>query len=437
MRTTATAEADLRERLRVSVEPNDTRTPEDTQHHHRSSNNDLLLEEGSSSTRRPGRIPEESDDQFQHIFSGVIADTNDRGAATTSPRFRREALRVVTGNAANDEYDDKENYEDGEIDADDEYSDPRRKAAAVADMAALQDRLRLDGRGGVAALDDGSGALSTLMASRKGQCKGCGKHVPSYFDGVFCPNAFVSRGRLGGYHPACGGIWCRSCYGFDEAAAGGGGGGGEKEDECITDASASSAGDNVSSLRRSTARNGDHLMTAFQCESCHFVNIQGRLPNDGSTQDRLLLRNIQRASLDAFRARDDDEVAGTCRSLREYVECSVELGVMATTFVPPPSPVRDVHGMAVAAACVSIVDANDSAQPIATTGANKFERALAMVQALRTLEEVHRSGHGRVEQPSARSAISGPWFEQFLDGLHLRLTGARRPPMEHRAARSS
>jgi hypothetical protein len=119
------------------------------------------------------------------------------------------------------------------------------------------------------------------------------------------------------------------------------------------------------------------------------------------------------------------------------VECSAEMGVLATTFVLPPSPVRDVHGMAAAAACVSIIDASDSAQPMATTGANKLERALAMVQALRTMEEVHRSGQWRVEQPPDRSAISGPWFEQFLDGLHLRLMGAPRPPMEQRAARSS
>ena len=33
------------------------------------------------------------------------------------------------------------------------------------------------------------------------------------------------------------------------------------------------------SIRFKEARDGDHLITPFQCVECHFVNIQGRLPD--------------------------------------------------------------------------------------------------------------------------------------------------------------
>jgi hypothetical protein len=428
MRTTAAAATpqDLRERLRVSAEPNDTRTPEDTQ---QPSNNDSLLEEGRHRPdRSAGGGDDDDDDRIRTIFSGVLAD-EDR--ASTSPR-RQEVLLEVVNNAEPTETDDddKENSGDGEIGNDDD--DPRAKASNVADMAALQDRLRLDGppAEGHRRLD-GSAPLS-LLTEFTGSCKGCGTCVPSHFDGVICSNALVARrsvdfgGRtlgLGssGHYPACGGIWCGTCYGLDESATETEGDGSNTGNSA---ASTSAGGDGSLPCRNMAARNGDHLVTPFQCELCHFVNIQGRLPNDGSAKDDLLLRNIKRATLDSFWARDDDAVADHCRSLREYAKCSAEMGV--TVSLPPPAPVRDVQGMAAAAACVSLVDADD-----ATTGAKKFERASALLRAMRTFEEVQCAAGRGTEQPPPCS-VNSVWLERFLDGLHLRLTGARQPPMEPR-----
>lgn len=428
------------------MEPNDTRRPEDT---HQQSNNDLLEEGG----HRPDRI-HSSDERIRDIFSGVLAaaDTaDDRASATTSPRRRREALvEVVRNNNADpsEEIDDQDKENNGEEDIDnnnddddDDDDDPRTKATNAVDMAALQDRLRLDGPEGprlVPALDDGS-MLS--MASFSASCKGCGKCVPSYLDGLVCSNALVARrsaGLVGGLakrfdstnsYPACGGIWCGPCYGLDESATGGGGG------KSGTGASANDVG---SSARRIAARNGDHLMTQFQCERCHFVNIQGRLPIDGFPKDVALLRNIQRATLDAFRARDDDEVADSCHSFREYVQCCAEMGVAVP--LPPPAPVRDGQGMAAAAACVAIADADadDATQPHAMTGANKFERAASMLHALRSFEEAQCAGRGGTDQhPHCPATSGGPWLERFLDGLHLRLTGYRRPPTKPCAVSST
>ena len=45
--------------------------------------------------------------------------------------------------------------------------------------------------------------------------------------------------------------------------------------------------------RFKVARDGDHLMTPFQCDYCQFVNLRGKLPSD-SVIDRRLLFFIRR-----------------------------------------------------------------------------------------------------------------------------------------------
>ena len=52
------------------------------------------------------------------------------------------------------------------------------------------------------------------------------------------------------------------------------------------------------------ARDGDHLMTPFQCEKCHFFNIQGRARNLVCPTDDLLSICIRRATIDLFWARE-------------------------------------------------------------------------------------------------------------------------------------
>ena len=59
------------------------------------------------------------------------------------------------------------------------------------------------------------------------------------------------------------------------------------------------------------AHAGDHLMTQFQCEMCHFRNIMGRDPMiDVSNGDRELMADFWRALLDAFWSRKPPTVRG-------------------------------------------------------------------------------------------------------------------------------
>ena len=48
------------------------------------------------------------------------------------------------------------------------------------------------------------------------------------------------------------------------------------------------------------ARNGDHLLTPFECDTCIFRKLQRRDKIPNNPQDLLLLGCIRRANLDAF-----------------------------------------------------------------------------------------------------------------------------------------
>ena len=52
--------------------------------------------------------------------------------------------------------------------------------------------------------------------------------------------------------------------------------------------------------RHRSARNGDHLVTSFECDLCHFRNCCGRDPHLSSHKDRFTLVCIRRGNLDAF-----------------------------------------------------------------------------------------------------------------------------------------
>ena len=52
------------------------------------------------------------------------------------------------------------------------------------------------------------------------------------------------------------------------------------------------------------------MLTHFQCDKCHFINIQGRNPDALSEKDVRLLVVIRRATLDEFGIREPGAVKG-------------------------------------------------------------------------------------------------------------------------------
>ena len=75
-----------------------------------------------------------------------------------------------------------------------------------------------------------------------------------------------------------------------------------------------------------SGRDGDHLLTPFQCDTCWFRNLKGRDPT-GLTKDRLVLVHIRRANLDAFWAREPTTVVDNWREGRRFARIMEELGL--------------------------------------------------------------------------------------------------------------
>lgn len=72
-------------------------------------------------------------------------------------------------------------------------------------------------------------------------------------------------------------------------------------------------------LRFKTARNGDHMICPFQCDMCHFHNIQKRDPIQENHQDELLGKTIRRAILDSLWARESSTVTSNRREGTRYI----------------------------------------------------------------------------------------------------------------------
>ncbi|KAL7566868.1 hypothetical protein ACA910_021360 [Epithemia clementina (nom. ined.)] len=95
------------------------------------------------------------------------------------------------------------------------------------------------------------------------------------------------------------------------------------------------------------ARRGDHLMTSFQCELCHFHNIFARDPDEKSVSDHWILVCCVRVNLDAFRARRPSTVQN---NFQEISRMAAQMGLDYPIRGHPrgPYPLRDDMGMVAA-----------------------------------------------------------------------------------------
>ena len=74
--------------------------------------------------------------------------------------------------------------------------------------------------------------------------------------------------------------------------------------------------------RYRNTRNGDHLMKVpFECDQCHFRNINKRDLIYGCKKDEDMYIAIRRAQLDVFWAQEPSTVANNCSCLRrDYLD---------------------------------------------------------------------------------------------------------------------
>jgi hypothetical protein len=171
-------------------------------------------------------------------------------------------------------------------------------------------------------------------------------------------------------------------------------------------------------------RNGDSLMSPFQCELCHFRNIQGRDPSIGLPKDRLLLSCLRRASLDAFWSREPSTVRATLNGGRRMEEIGDSLGMSRVLPEMGPFPLRDSFGMGVAV-CMLLrsLDAGRTADLVQFSTVRYLRSVYTNVYhaSSRHVEGLAVMAHQTSKVWSTDCPTYGYWFERFIKGMHKRM----------------
>ena len=170
-------------------------------------------------------------------------------------------------------------------------------------------------------------------------------------------------------------------------------------------------------------RNGDHLITPFQCDECHFYNMKGRRAIPNLSTDDLLLLCIRRASLDAFWSRERTTVSSNMKEAGKYLENMCLLGIENTAFPPKgPHPKEDAWGMRVA--CGLLLRSKDKGRNAPHIQFETVRRTRSMFSNVcHTCERgtglslVGTEGSMMV----SNSATNKPWFKRFMLGCHRRM----------------
>lgn len=178
------------------------------------------------------------------------------------------------------------------------------------------------------------------------------------------------------------------------------------------------------------ARNGDNLVTPFQCDLCHFRNLMSRDPVECSPQDICLLKLIRRANLDALWSREPGTVNGTLLACRQGGKIAMALGFKDKLFRPlGPFPLDDTFGMGAA-----VVMLQQSLQP----GKNDKTIQFATVRKFWSAfsNAYHASAEGQQAMVMAKDARKltvtkcptyGEFVERFMRGMHKRMGEISRP----------
>ena len=177
-------------------------------------------------------------------------------------------------------------------------------------------------------------------------------------------------------------------------------------------------------LRFKTGRNGDHLMTQFQCDLCQFRNIMKRDPDvEKIKSDEGLLVCMRRAILDSLWSREPSTVRNNLTECRRAVKIGDMFGFHNTFVSMGPFPIEDSWGLK--EACILLHRSLD-------TGKNDVTIQFGTMRKLRSAfsNAFHTgkqsSGLVTMAQDSRKTMVTdsptyGIWFQRFMLGCHKRM----------------
>ena len=178
------------------------------------------------------------------------------------------------------------------------------------------------------------------------------------------------------------------------------------------------------------ARDGDHLITPFECDLCVFVKLKGRYPVSQSEPDKKLASCIRRVILDSFWSRAPTTVSNNLRLAKNLVNLPKVLGLNSPFVSTGPCPSFDHCGYQIA---ISMI--------LMSTKPGRYDKSYTQFDTIRHLRScfsnferaspknatsIDRPNQG--DQPEiSESVTSTLWFRRFYAGCKARMGQVVKP----------
>lgn len=177
-------------------------------------------------------------------------------------------------------------------------------------------------------------------------------------------------------------------------------------------------------LRFKEARDGDHLMVTFICDTCIFWDLRQRLPRQGDLRDEWMMICIRRINLDSFWACERSTVLSNRREALKYIKIHNELGEVNPYKPRGPWDVS-FYSLGYKATIGMVMRALDEGKYAEFI---QFETTRRLRSHVSNFEHTTPGGignafvneEGRVPFLSNASTDS-PWFRHFVTGCHRRM----------------
>jgi len=170
-------------------------------------------------------------------------------------------------------------------------------------------------------------------------------------------------------------------------------------------------------------RAGDHLITMFQCDLCHFRNMLGRNPTPSDLENRVFGKCLRRAILDALWSRERSTVSSNFRRVVALERLGSVLGFPGIVPELGPFPVEDSVGMKLAMAMVlKSLDPGINAATVQFDTVRQFRSAFSNAYGASPLQRqvsLFASAHKKMHGTSSPS--DSEWFSRFSLGMEKRL----------------
>jgi hypothetical protein len=180
------------------------------------------------------------------------------------------------------------------------------------------------------------------------------------------------------------------------------------------------------------ARDGDHLITPFECDTCIFRKLRRHSPDPKSLVDCRLLECIRRVNLDSFWSRASSTVKGNLDRTKSALQISLSLGLAGPFFHDGPMPDYDYCGYELA---IQMVDASRrpgrySPQYTQFDIIRKYRSAYTSFA--RTTPQGNRLVIGMVNakghlQRFVQDPTITVWFQRFITGCERRMGNVWKP----------